>query len=238
MQEKQEQTNNKNITEEQQELQKLKSILTDLRNPETGCPWDKVQTISSIAPNTVEEAYEVQEAAETGNYESLREEVGDLLLHVLFYSMMAEEQHFFTLKDVMTHLNNKLISRHPHVFGDVKANNAEEALSSWENVKSKERENAHKKALDGIAVTLPPPDIAIKMQKRLARLAPDVKETKEQALEKLHNMLSLLNENPDEITAGQTYFAFINLLRVMKINPDTALRKYNRKFKQDFDKQT
>ena len=225
-------------TKEAAELQKLKDILTALRNPETGCPWDRVQTISSIAPNTVEEAYEVQEAAETGNYNSLREEVGDLLLHVLFYSMMAEEQNLFTLTDVMAHLNDKLISRHPHVFGDVKANNAEEALSSWESVKSKERKEANKGALDGIAVTLPPPDIAIKMQKRLARLNPDVKETKQQALEKLNTELASFSENPDEMTAGAAYFAFINLLRVAKINPDTALRKYNRKFKADFDKST
>jgi len=223
-------------TSEAKELQRLKEILTALRNPETGCPWDRVQTISSIAPNTVEEAYEVQEAAETGNYIGLREEVGDLLLHVLFYSMMAEEQNLFNLTDIMTHLNDKLISRHPHVFGDAKANNAEEALSSWENVKSKERKQANKGVLDGIAVTLPPPDIAVKMQKRLARLTPEVKETPEQALEKLNDSLAELTENTDEMMAGKAYFAFINLLRTMKINPETALRKYNRKFKADFDK--
>ncbi len=162
---------------EEQELQRLKDILKALRNPETGCPWDRVQTISSIAPNTVEEAYEVQEAAETANYEGLKEEVGDLLLHVLFYSMMAEEQNLFTLTDVIKHLCDKLISRHPHVFGNVTANNAEEALSSWENVKSKERQKAAKKALDGIAVTLPPPEVALKMQKRLARLQQNQPET-------------------------------------------------------------
>ena len=124
-----------------QDFQKLKEILSALRNPQTGCPWDRVQTFASIAPNTVEEAYEVLEAIEDNDYEHIKEEIGDLLLHVLFYSDMAKEAGKFDFDDVVDALCSKLISRHPHVFGDAKANDAAEALASWEGVKAKERTN-------------------------------------------------------------------------------------------------
>lgn len=217
-----------------QELEKLKNILAELRNPETGCPWDRVQTISSIAPSTVEEAYEVQEAAETGNYEGLKEEVGDLLLHVLFYSALAQEQNLFSLSDVIEHLCNKLISRHPHVFGAIKASNADEALASWEKVKAKERENANKATLDGIAVTLPPAATALKIQNRIARLNPESRPTTQQSFDKLSKSLENLKNDPSEAIAGEAYFNFVELLRTLKINPDTSLRKYNRVFIKNF----
>ena len=220
-----------------QDLQKLKEILSALRNPKTGCPWDRVQTFTSIAPNTVEEAYEVLEAIEDNDYEHIKEEIGDLLLHVLFYSDMAKEAGKFDFNDVVDALCSKLISRHPHVFGDAKANDAAEALASWESVKAKERTTKKKQmgALEGIAVTLPSSTRAFKLQKRAARVGFDVDGKKALSLLK-SKIKTVQNASPkdEENALGSMLFSAINLARKMGINPDTALRKYNRKFETRF----
>lgn len=220
-----------------QDLEKLKSILKALRNPETGCPWDRVQTFASIAPNTVEEAYEVLEAVETGNTDGLKEEIGDLLLHVLFYSDIAKEQGLFTFDDVVDALCTKLISRHPHVFGGAdRASNADEALASWEKVKAKERKEVKKMtgALDGIAVTLPASTVAYKLQKRAARVGVD--KSKRATFADLNKAIGAFKTCEDEQTLGASLFALIAAARKAGLNPDTALRKYNRSFKSAFNK--
>ena len=219
-----------------QDLQKLKEILSALRDPKTGCPWDRVQTFASIAPNTVEEAYEVLEAIEDNDYEHIKEEIGDLLLHVLFYSDMAKEAGKFDFDDVVDALCSKLISRHPHVFGDAKANDAAEALASWEGVKAKERALKKKQGtLEGVAVTLPSSTRAFKLQKRAARVGFDVDGKKALSLLK-SKIKAVQSASPkdEENALGSMLFSAINLARKMNVNPDTALRKYNRKFEARF----
>ncbi len=227
-------------------MQELKDILKKLRNPDTGCPWDRVQTFKSIAPNTVEEAYEVLEAAENEDFTALKEEIGDLLLHVLFYSDMAQEAGKFNFDDVVKALCAKLISRHPHVFGEAeRAKDAAGALAQWEKVKASERKDIKHftGALDGVAVTLPAMTRAFKLQKRAARVGFDW-ESADAALLKLKEELGEVEvemaknreENHDrtEEEIGDVLFSVINVARKLKIDPDTALRKCNRKFEKRF----
>lgn len=227
-------------------MQELKDILKKLRHPETGCPWDRVQTFKSIAPNTVEEAYEVLEAIEKDDDDAIKEEVGDLLLHVLFYADMAEEAGKFTFDDIVRSLCAKLISRHPHVFGGAeRAKDAAGALAQWETVKASERSEVKHftGTLDGVAVTLPASTRAFKLQKRAARVGFDW-ESADAALLKLKEELSEVEaemdknreENHDrmEEELGDLMFSVINVARKLKVDPDTALRNANRKFENRF----
>ena len=153
--------------------------MSQLRHPEDGCPWDVEQNFESIAPYTIEEAYEVQEAITNGDYENLKEELGDLLLQVVFHSQIAKEARLFTFDEVVDSICKKMIDRHPHVFGDAKIKNAEEQLSSWEYLKAKERQKSLKtssieeSALDGVSLAYPALLRAQKLQKRAARVGFD-----------------------------------------------------------------
>ncbi|MBT7732097.1 MAG: nucleoside triphosphate pyrophosphohydrolase [Rhodospirillaceae bacterium] len=225
----------------------LLKIMSQLRNPDTGCPWDIEQTFDTIAPYTIEEAYEVREAITNRDYDHLKDELGDLLLQVVFHSQIAEESDIFSFKDVVDGICNKMIERHPHVFGDAKINTADEQLSSWEEIKAMEREKNFTSesnsvsALDGVSVAYPALLRAEKLQKRAARVGFDWSD-KEPVLNKLDEEISEFKEvlntgcgKPQlEEELGDILFTCVNIARHLKLDPETALHKANGKFTKRF----
>jgi len=212
------------------------------------CPWDKEQTNDSIKANTIEEAYEVVEAIDNKDYEELKKELGDLLLHVVFHTVIVEEQNKFDINDVIDAIQTKLIRRHPHVFGEKKVNGSEEVKKNWEEIKLEEgRENL----LEGIPESLPALQRAHRLQEKAAKVGFDW-ERKEQVwgkvieeIQEMHEMDLLLNKsiNSDEKEdiklklekeVGDVFFALVNYARFLNINPEDALRKTNRKFIKRF----
>ena len=156
------------------EFERLKSIMSQLRNPDGGCPWDIEQSFETIAPYTIEEAYEVADAIERGDYSELKEELGDLLLQVVFHSQIASETGLFSVEDVARSINDKMVRRHPHVFGDAEERDADTQTEAWEAIKARERAEKGKSdedtsALAGVAKALPALMRAEKIQKRAAR---------------------------------------------------------------------
>jgi len=219
-----------------------------LRTPETGCPWDLEQDFASIAPYTIEEAYEVADAIARGDLGDLREELGDLLLQVVFHARMAEEQEAFDFADVVEALNEKLVRRHPHVFGNARGLTPHGVKELWERIKSQERAqkakepNAHhpQSALAGVPVALPALTRAIKLQAKagkvgfdwrdpLAVLAKIREEIEEIEIELAHN-----DREAAKAEVGDLLFAVANLARHLDIDPEAALRGTNRKFERRF----
>ena len=228
-------------------MNNLLEIMSRLRDPKNGCPWDIEQTFETIAPFTIEEAYEVHEAISNNNYDNLKDELGDLLLQIVFHSKIAEELQLFCFDEVVESICKKMVERHPHVFGHEKIETADEQLASWENIKAKEREiksdnqSEPLSALSGVSVAYPALLRAEKLQKRAARVGFDWKET-EQVLNKLDEEVSelkeVLNKNCEkfrlEEELGDILFTCVNLARHINIEPETALHKANRKFIQRF----
>jgi ATP diphosphatase len=240
-----------------QELEKLLQIMVDLRNPEDGCPWDIEQTFKSISAYTVEEAYEVADAIERDDMNELRGELGDLLFQVVFHAQMASEQNKFSFVDVVNEINNKLIRRHPHVFGDDKTRDEAKLYSDWEKHKKKERaqksqseQDKGNKAqpeesrshLDGIASAMPALRWSEKLQKRAAHHGFDWLSI-EPVFDKLNEEIDELKaeivhqDNQQRITdeMGDILFASVNISRHLGINPEQALRDSNRKFISRFN---
>ena len=238
-----------------QSLSQLVGIMARLRDPTTGCPWDVQQDFASVAPYTIEEAYEVADAIERGDLDDLREELGDLLLQVVFHSRMAEEQGAFALGDVAAAINDKMIRRHPHVFADASVENAEAQTRAWEASKAAERaaraEPEDNSALAGIARGLPEWMRALKLQKRAASVGFDwptidpvfAKLTEE--LEELKAEFSALAQAVDqsvksqaeerlEDELGDVLFVAANLARHAQVDPGRALRRANAKFERRF----
>ena len=228
-------------------MNNLLEIMSRLRDPKNGCPWDIEQTFETIAPFTIEEAYEVHEAISNNNYDNLKDELGDLLLQIVFHSKIAEELQLFCFDEVVESICEKMVERHPHVFGHEKIKTTDEQLASWEDIKAKEREiksenqSESLSALSGVSVAYPALLRAEKLQKRAARVGFDWKET-EPVLTKLDEEVSelkeVLNENREkfrlEEELGDILFTCVNLARHIKIDPETALHKANRKFIQRF----
>lgn len=226
-------------------IDRLLSVMERLRNPETGCPWDAQQTFATVLPYTLEEAYEVAEAIEANDMAALKDELGDLLFQVIFHSRMAEEQGAFAFEDVAAASANKMVRRHPHVFGDVSFENQDQQNAAWEAAKAAERaEKADQPrlgVLDGVSVALPAITRATKLQARAARVGFDwpkaeqildkIAEETEEVREELKKNASL-ERIEDEI--GDLFFACINLARKLSINPESALRRCNRKFERRF----
>ena len=230
-------------------IDKLLQIMSQLRHPEDGCPWDVEQNFESIAPYTIEEAYEVQEAVTNGDYENLKEELGDLLLQVVFHSQIAKEAELFAFDEVVDSICRKMIDRHPHVFGDAKIKNADEQLSSWEYLKAKERQKSLKNssiegsALDGVSLAYPALLRAQKLQKRAARVGFDwedvgtVLDKLDEEVIELKEVLTSTNGSGSvrvEEELGDILFTCVNIARHMKVDPETALYKANRKFFKRF----
>ncbi len=216
----------------------LQQIMARLRDRETGCPWDVAQDFASIAPYTIEEAYEVADAIERGDMASLKDELGDLLLQVVFHSRMAEETGSFSLSDVIAAICDKMMRRHPHVFGPNIFGHTE-ASPGWEQIKAAERAEASDdaSALAGVALGLPALTRAEKLQKRAARVGfdwDDVSDVRSKLLEEIEELASA--ETPDHIAeeVGDLLFAAANLARHHGVDPEAALRAANVKFERRF----
>lgn len=214
-----------------------------LRDPENGCPWDIKQNFHSIAPYTVEEAYEVADAIERNDLEDLCDELGDLLFQVVFHSQMAEEQELFCFEDVVIAISQKLLRRHPHVFSDVKIETAEEQTLAWEQHKEQERKNSgkHPSILDGVAKSLPGLSRAAKLQKRAAKVGFDwdhITPIFNKILEEMDELNVELEANAEaeriEDEIGDLLFSVVNLARHIQVDPELAVRRANNKFEKRF----
>lgn len=220
-------------------IARLVEIMARLRDPQGGCPWDLEQDFASIAPYTVEEAHEVADAIERQAWGELPGELGDLLFQSVFHARMAEEKGMFAFADVVRAISDKMIARHPHVFGtESNQKSAEQQTKDWERVKSAERGEA--RTLHGVALGLPALTRAVKLQKRAARVGFDWPST-DQVLEKLREEMTELVEarrdlGPAEVTEefGDLLFVMANLARHMGVDPEGALRSANAKFTRRF----
>ena len=228
-------------SDDQHPLFALIEIMAKLRDPQGGCPWDLEQTFATIAPYTVEEAYEVADAIERGDLSDLKEELGDLLLQVVFHSRMAQEQGAFDITDVGRALSDKMIRRHPHVFGDHAYEDLSAQVAGWEQLKAQERQaKAKTGVLDDVPTGLPALTRAVKLTKRAARVGFDWPTA--------HEVLDKLREETDEIAVeieagdlakareelGDILFVCANLARKLDVDPEDALRATNAKFTRRF----
>lgn len=227
------------------EIARLLDIMARLRDPEHGCPWDREQTYASIVPHTIEEAYEVADSIAREDYEELREELGDLLLQVIFYSQIAREEGRFSFEEVVRSINDKLIRRHPHVFADATYASEAERSEAWEQQKAQERDQKDTDQstgrLEGVAMALPALTRAVKLQKRAARAGfdwEDVSPVFEKIQEELKELqLEIAQGAPRvrlEDEMGDVLFAVSNLARHLELEPEAALRSTNRKFEHRF----
>ena len=227
-----------------EQLQKIISIMAKLRDPATGCPWDVKQDFASIAPYTIEEAYEVADAIESGDRAALCDELGDLLLQVVFHARIAEEEGSFTLADVARSVSNKMINRHPHVFGDDSKPDVAQQRQQWEEIKQAERAaKGQNGVLDGIPTGLPPMQRALKLQKRAAGVGfdwPDIEQLIDKMHEEAGELTAELEATPrdnqritDEV--GDLLFVAVNLARKAGVDPETALIGCNKKFENRFN---
>ena len=222
-------------------IKNLLNTMARLRDKDTGCPWDIEQTYASLAPFTLEEAYEVVDAISRGNIDDLKEELGDLLLQVVFHAQMADEAGDFTFDDVANTLNQKLISRHPHVFGDESAKSAEDVLGIWQTAKDKERANKPQNSLlDDVPVNFPALLRAQKISKKAAKAGFEWQQTEDvidKIIEELNEFRAELvsgNKELQEEELGDVFFTLVNLGRRLDIDCETAMRKCNDKFYRRF----
>ena len=213
-------------------LDHLTSIMRRLRDPVSGCEWDRVQNFASIAPYTIEEAYEVADAIDRDDMDGLADELGDLQLQVVFHAQMATEAGHFTLDDVLARICDKLERRHPHIFGDATES------PGWEALKAAERRaSPDQSALAGVALALPALERANKLQKRAARTGfdwPDATGARAKVVEELAELDAEQEQGPREEELGDLLFAVVNLARKLRIEPEAALRAANAKFERRF----
>lgn len=231
------------ITDPDAGIDRLLEIMRRLRDPETGCPWDIEQDFNSIAPYTIEEAYEVADAIERQAWGEMEAELGDLLLQTVYHTQMGAEAGHFTFQSVVRAISDKMVARHPHVFGDESRDKtADQQTADWETIKAGERAGkAQGGALDGVAANLPALLRATKLQKRAARVgfdwpdaAPVLDKIKEEAAELVEARDTL---GPDEVEEefGDLLFVMANLARHLNVEPETALRRANAKFIHRFE---
>ncbi len=202
------------------------------------CPWDREQTNDSIKANTIEEAYEVVEAIDNKNYEELKKELGDLLLHVVFHTQIAEEDNHFAINDVIDSIQEKLIRRHPHVFGEVQVSDSNEVKKNWEEIKLSE---GRESVLEGVPHNLPALQRAHRLQEKAAKVGFDW-EKKEDVWKKVIEEIEEMHQSENEETkdhlekeVGDVFFAMVNYARFLGINPENALRRTNEKFINRFN---
>jgi len=218
-------------------LTQFEEFIEIVRRLRRECPWDREQTHDSIKASTLEEAYEVIEAIDEKNYKELKKELGDLLLHIVFHASLAEDGKHFTIRDVIDSITEKLIRRHPHVFGGTKVTGAEHVKDNWEKIKLSE---GRESVVDGIPKELPALLRAYRLQEKVSRVGFDW-ERREQVWQKIEEELKELraavqkqNHTDIEDELGDVLFALVNYSRFVKVNPENALRKTNEKFIRRF----
>lgn len=223
--------------EKMQAFGKLLDVLDELREK---CPWDRKQTNESLRANTIEEVYELSEAILTDESSEIKKELGDVLLHIVFYAKIAEEKSDFDMADVCNTLCDKLIFRHPHVFGNAEATNPEQVEQSWEQIKLKEKDG-NKSVLDGVPKSLPTLIKSFRIQDKARNVGFDWEE-REQVWEKVNEEFDELqaeiqNMNAEEMEKefGDLFFSLVNAARLYKINPENALERTNQKFIRRFN---
>ena len=232
-----------NATQDDQQMDRLLAIMAALRDPDTGCPWDVEQTFATIAPYTIEEAYEVADAIDRGDMDDLRGELGDLLFQSVFHAQMAKDAGHFTFADVARTMSDKMVARHPHVFGDESnAKTPDQQSADWEKIKAAERaQRAETRTLDGVAVGLPALLRALKLQKRAARVGfdwPDVGHVIDKIAEEAAEVVEARDTlTQDALTeeVGDLLFVMANLARHLNVDPEDALRRANAKFQHRFE---
>ncbi len=222
------------------DIRALLAVMARLRDPESGCPWDREQDFRSVAPYTLEEAYEVADAIERDSPDEIREELGDLLLQVVFHAQMAQEAGWFAFPDVVRAIVDKMIRRHPHVFGDERIADSTAQTLAWEQHKAREKPD-RVGVLDGVTAALPALTRAVKLQRRAARVGfdwPDPQPVLDKIAEELDELRHELDTEAaqeriaDEL--GDLLFACTNLARHLHVDPESALRHANRKFEVRF----
>ena len=224
------------------EIARLSAIMRALRDPDHGCPWDIEQDFASIAPYTIEEAYEVADAIAREDWPELRGELGDLLLHSVYHAQMATEAGYFDLAGVARAISDKMIARHPHVFGEESRDRtAQEQTQAWEAIKAAERAGKSETGvLDGVALGLPALMRAAKLQKRAARVGfdwPQTAQVLDKLIEEAHELVEArdtLGEDEIEAEMGDLLFVMANVARHMGVDPEVALRRSNDKFTRRF----
>ena len=223
----------------------LLEVMAQLRDPDSGCVWDKEQTYKTIVPHTIEEAYEVAEVIETENLDELCSELGDLLFQIVFYAQIAKEEGRFDFSDVVDGITQKMIRRHPHVFSNENVGSVVEQKQRWEEIKRQEnvdkKQSSDESVLSGVNWHMPSQSVARKLQNKAASVGFDWPDWKG-PFEKIHEEMDELTEaieNKHAMEAiqgemGDVLFAAVNLARALKIEPEAALRQTNRKFDQRF----
>ena len=222
-----------------EKLQAFKELLEIMDTLREKCPWDKVQTIESLRNLTIEETYELADAILDKDYTDIKEEIGDLMLHMVFYSKIAEEKGEFTIADALRSVNEKLIRRHPHIYGDVSVNGEEDVKKNWEQIKMGE---GKKSILSGVPKSLPAMVKAYRMQDKTKQVGFEW-ENKDQVWDKLEEEIGEFKDVVDsnapkeriEDEFGDILFSLINYARYIGVDPETALEKVNRKFKSRFE---
>jgi XTP/dITP diphosphohydrolase len=214
---------------------RIQTILKELRE---NCPWDKKQTIHTLRHLTIEETYELADSITEENLDGLKEELGDLLLHILFYARIAEESKHFDIGDVIEGVCNKLVFRHPHIYEFVKADDEETVKQNWEKLKLKE---GKKSVLGGVPASLPAITKAVRLQEKAAQVGfewsvtDEVKAKLQEELEELDEAVQIGKQEDIESEFGDVLFSMINLARFLRIDPDNALERTNKKFKKRFE---
>lgn len=220
-------------------MDRLLEIMRRLRDPETGCPWDIEQTFETIAPYTIEEAYEVADAIDRGDMVDLKGELGDLLLQTVYHTAIGEEAGVFTFHEVADAISDKMVARHPHVFGDESRDkSAEQQTRDWETVKAAERAARNEQGvLDGVALGLPALMRAVKLQKRAARVGfdwPDISQVMDKVREEMQELAEATEPDHIHEEFGDLLFIMANVARHKGIDPEAALRDANAKFTRRF----
>ncbi|MBO8157673.1 MAG: nucleoside triphosphate pyrophosphohydrolase [Bacillaceae bacterium] len=221
------------------QFQRLREVIAELRGP-NGCPWDQKQTHESLKPYLIEEAYEVLEAIDDEDDDKIAEELGDVLLQIMLHSQIGEDDGYFSVDDVIRYITEKMIRRHPHVFGDVSAQTAEEVADNWEEIKKQEKGDSQESVLAGIAKSLPATLYAYELQAKAAKVGFDwdhprpILEKIREELKEFQEAISNNKQQEAELEYGDVLFAAINLARYYKINPEIALQRTNRKFEERF----